>query len=220
MDIAVGGTPLRLLPQHAVHLPEHDLLLVADLHLGKAAAFRRQGLPVPENTTDDTLARLSDALALSGAMHLVVLGDLLHSAAARAPATLEAVARWRRRHAALRLTLVRGNHDLRAGDPPADWRVQVVDGPLPLAGCALALRHEPGPATDDAYVLCGHVHPAAALAGRAHQRLRLPCFHFGARCGVLPAFGAFTGMHVLPRGPQDRVYVVVDGQVRALNSVP
>jgi hypothetical protein len=33
---------------------------------------------------------------------------------------------------------------------------------------------------------------------------------------VLPAFGAFTGMHVLPRGLGDRVFVVADDAVRAL----
>ena len=48
-----------------------------------------------------------------------------------------------------------------------------------------------------AYVLAGHLHPCVVLGGRAHQRLRLPCFHFGAQVGVLPAFGAFTGMHAL-----------------------
>ena len=69
-------------------------------------------------------------------------------------------------------------------------------------------------------MLAGHVHPAAVLSGRGHDRLRLPCFHFGPAVGVLPAFGAFTGMHVLPRGPQDRVYVVAGDEVRALNSPP
>jgi hypothetical protein len=46
--------------------------------------------------------------------------------------------------------------------------------------------------------------------------LRLPCFHFGAEVGVLPAFGAFTGMHVMPRAPDDRVFVVAGDAVRAL----
>jgi predicted AAA+ superfamily ATPase len=41
--------------------------------------------------------------------------------------------------------------------------------------------------------------------GRGPGRLRLPCFHFGPAVGVLPAFGDFTGMHVMPRGPGDRV---------------
>jgi hypothetical protein len=34
--------------------------------------------------------------------------------------------------------------------------------------------------------------------------------------GVLPAFGAFTGMHVVQRQPSERVYVVAGDEVRAL----
>ena len=66
------------------------------------------------------------------------------------------------------------------------------------------------------YALAGHVHPGVVLAGRGGDRLRLPCFHFGARVGVLPAFGTFTGMHPIKRDPGDRVFVVADNAVPEL----
>ena len=200
-----GGERLALLPQRAVYLPAHRSLLVADAHLGKAVSFRRLGVPVPEATTGGTLARLDAALTATGAERVIFLGDLLHSARARASATLAAVQRWRDQHALLDLVLVRGNHDRHAGDPPADWGVRAVDEPLRLG--SLALMHHPRPVSG-AYVLAGHLHPCAVLGGRAHDRLRLPCFHFGPAVGVLPAFGEFTGMHALPRAPGDRVFVV------------
>lgn len=212
-DVEAGGTVLRLLPQRAAYLPEHRTLLVADAHIGKAVSFRRLGVPVPGGTTSETLQRLSDAVAATGARHIVFLGDLLHSARSRAAATGAAVAHWREAHAELQLTLVRGNHDSHAGDPPPEWGVRCVDEPLHLGG--LALCHHPQPVAG-AYVLAGHVHPAVVLGGRAHQRLRLPCFHLGAEVGVLPAFGAFTGMHVMARGAGERVYVVAGDEVRAL----
>jgi DNA ligase-associated metallophosphoesterase len=208
-----GGTALRPLPQRALFLPEHGMLLVADAHIGKAVSFRRLGVPVPGGTTADALQRLSDAVAASDARQVVFLGDLLHSVRSRAAATLNAFALWRAAHAQLALTLVRGNHDQHAGDPPAEWGVRCVDGPLLLGG--LALSHHPEPLAG-AYVLAGHVHPAAVLGGRAHDRLRLPCFHFGPQVGLLPAFGDFTGMHVMPRAPGDRVFVVAADGVRAL----
>ncbi|MDH4051475.1 MAG: ligase-associated DNA damage response endonuclease PdeM, partial [Rubrivivax sp.] len=149
----------------------------------------------------------------SGATHLVFLGDLLHSARARSPATWAAVQRWRDQQPGLRLTLVRGNHDRHAGDPPPAWDVHCIDEPLMLG--PFALCHHPAP-QPGAYVLAGHLHPAVRLGGRAHDRLRLPCFHFGARVGVLPAFGAFTGSHVVLPQPGDRVFVVHDDRVRAL----
>jgi DNA ligase-associated metallophosphoesterase len=215
MELMAGGTLLRLLPQRAAYLPAQQTLLVADAHLGKAVSFRRLGLPVPEATTDETLQRLAQAVAATGARQVVFLGDLLHSARSRAEATMAAVARWRERHASLALTLVRGNHDGHAGDPPADWGVTCVDGPLLVDPGGLALAHHPE-AAPGRYVVAGHLHPAAVVGGRGGDRLRLPCFHFGATVGVLPAFGAFTGMHVMPRAPGDRVFVVAGDAVRPL----
>ena len=213
LEVNAGGERLCLLPQRALFLPDHGVLLVADAHIGKAVSFRRLGVPVPAGTTDATLERLSDALALTQAHHLIFLGDLLHSTRSRAAATVAAVARWRASRRALQLTLVRGNHDRHAGDPPADWGVSCVDEPLAMGG--LALCHHPE-ARPGAYVLAGHVHPSAVVGGRAHQRLRLPCFHLGPQVGVLPAFGEFTGTHTLPRSPQDRVFVTTGETVREL----
>ena len=216
MDTQVAGLALRLLPQRAAFLPDAGLLLVADLHLGKAQAFRRLGVPVPGGTTADTLARLDETLAATSARGIVFLGDLIHSARSRAPAAWEAVTRWRERHGDVAMTLVRGNHDRHAGDPPPEWRMTCVEAPwTPLPGWPLALSHHPDP-VPGAYVLAGHVHPVAWLGGRAHDRLRLPCFHLGPQVGLLPAFGAFTGGHAVARVPGDRVFVAHDGGVAAL----
>ena len=209
----VAGERMRLLADGAAYLVEHQTLLVADAHIGKAQSFRRLGVPVPSGTTEDALRRLDAIVQSTGAKQVVFLGDLLHSAHARASATWAAVQRWRNSRPALRLALVRGNHDRHAGDPPPAWQVACVDEPMALG--PFALRHHPA-AQPGAYVLAGHLHPAVRLGGRAHDRLRLPCFHFGPDVGVLPAFGAFTGSHVLSARPGDRVFVVQGQRVRAL----
>ena len=211
--VDLAGQRLVLLPQRAAYLPEHRTLLVADAHIGKAVSFRRLGVPVPEATTAGTLARLDAALQATGARQVVFLGDLLHSVRSHAAATLAAVQAWRERHAALNLVLVRGNHDRHAGDPPAAWRVQCHDESLRLG--PWLLRHDPQP-DPGAYVLAGHVHPCALLQGRAHDRLRLPCFHFTDRVGLLPAFGEFTGMHRVEPGPVDQVFVLLADRVQPL----
>lgn len=205
--ISVGGQVLTLLPEKAAFLAESRTLLVADVHIGKAVSFRRLGVPVPRGTTTETLAALTALVTRVDARRIVFLGDFLHSAHAHAAATLGAVARWRDAHPAMELTLVRGNHDARAGDPPRHLQIDPVDEPLELEG--LALCHHPR-AHPTAYVLAGHLHPCVNLFGRARDRLRLPCFWFGARVGVLPAFGAFTGMHPIRRAPGDRVFAVAD----------
>lgn len=214
MQVEVDGSRVQLLPQRAAFLSDHGMLLVADAHVGKASSFRRWGVPVPEATTHDTLGRLDALVAATGARQVVFLGDLLHSARGRSAGTLAAFKQWRDGHPALDLTLVRGNHDDRAGDPPANWNVSCVDEPMRVGG--LALSHHPDPVAG-AYVLAGHLHPCAWVGGRAHDRLRLPCFHLGERVGVLPAFGAFTGMHPVQAAPGDRVFVTTGDELRALH---
>jgi metallophosphoesterase superfamily enzyme len=56
-------------------------------------SFRRQGVPVPQGTTTETLTQLTRLVADSGARRVVFLGDFLHSARSHAAATLAALAR-------------------------------------------------------------------------------------------------------------------------------
>ena len=67
-------------------------------------------------------------------------------------------------------------------------------------------------------MLAGHHHPCVSLGGRSFDHLRLPCFWFGDDVGVLPAFGAFTGMHPVRARASDRVFPVADGAVAAMRS--
>lgn len=210
LEIVLAGERVSLLPQRALWWPRAHTLLVADPHWGKAAAFRAGSIPVPRGTTLEGLARLDSALALTRAERIVFLGDFLHAREARAPGTLRELADWRERNARLELLLVRGNHDLRAGDPPADLRVHCTDAPV--LEPPFAFTHFPRPVAGG-YVLAGHLHPGVRLAGRGRQRARLPCFWFGARVGVLPAFGDFTGLADTRPPPGDGLFVVADGEV-------
>ena len=48
----LGDGPLQLLPERAVWRPRERALFVADLHLGKAAAFRAFGAPAPTGASE------------------------------------------------------------------------------------------------------------------------------------------------------------------------
>jgi uncharacterized protein len=209
-ECEVAGEKLVLLAERAMYWPAGKSLFVADFHLGKAASFRRAGIPLPAGTTADNVRRLDRAVEKTGARHVVFLGDFLHSAEGRAPRTLDAFESWRNTRPKVELTIVRGNHDRKAGDPPEGWSVRCVEagestGPF-------ILNHEPGPSRGG-YALSGHIHPAVRLSACGEKPLRLPCFWFGARYGVLPAFGAFTGnADVLPRRG-DQVFVIAEQEV-------
>ena len=205
LAIECAGETLWLLPEHALWWPLGRVLWIADLHLGKAATYRALGQPVPGGTTHQNLARLSALLRQYQPAQLVFLGDFLHAAQARTPSLLAALAAWRHNHPALHCTLVRGNHDNRAGDPPLSLNIQTVDEPWPMG--PFAACHHPQ-SNDSRYVIAGHLHPALTLRGPGRDQLRLPCFSFDAGCAVLPAFGEFTGGWRVERQPERALYAV------------
>lgn len=190
LPLTVAGTQLWLHADKAAYWPEEKALLIADAHFGKAAAYRALGQPVPRGTTSAMLQRLDLLIASHDCRRIIFLGDFLHAPQSHAPATLAALIEWRRRHAGINCLLIRGNHDLRAGDPPPALDMAMVNEPYllgPFALCHLPLRHPTH------HVIAGHLHPAFRLQGRGRQSLRLPCFYSDGQMTLLPAFGDFTG---------------------------
>lgn len=212
--LALAEEDVVLLPERALFLPRFRVLVVADLHWGKAAAFRAAHVPVPRGTTSSDLARLSSALDSTRASRLLVLGDLLHARAGRHEDTFRTITEWRARHPDVVVTLVRGNHDQHAGDPPAELGIECTDGPFvvgPFVGV-----HEPTVCTEG-YVLCGHLHPSVTVRGRGRQSLRLPAFVVGPERGVLPAFSSFTGGGMYTPEPGDRLYAIAGDEIVLLD---
>lgn len=219
--VILAGERVELFAQRALYWPRGQALFVADVHLGKAAAFRAGGVPLPSGTTAADLARLGRLVDGTRAERLIVLGDFLHAASGRTAALERAFATWRERHCALAITLVRGNHDTKAGDPPADWRIDVVAEPHPAA--PFLLCHEPPVGANGCesgslfgYALAGHVHPGVRIAGAGLQSARLPCFVLGESRAILPAFGRFTGLAMQPWPRSDRLIAIAGERLFAL----
>jgi DNA ligase-associated metallophosphoesterase len=212
--VCIEGEELLLLPEKAAYWTAERSLFVADVHLGKGAAFRALSVPVPAGSSECTLQRLSEIVSRTGAERVVILGDLWHAKEGRSEINLQLLKVWRQQHSACEVVLVEGNHDRRSGALPPDLGIaEVGEGEC----CApFVLRHYPEPA-DNGYVLSGHIHPAVRLTGRGRQALSLPCFWFGERVGVLPSFGDFTGFARVEPLPGDKVFVIAESRVFAAN---
>lgn len=210
LEIEVAGEQVSLLPERALFWPRRNTVFIADTHWGKAAAMRAAAIPVPGGTTGESLRRLDQVLAHTGAERLVLLGDCIHARQGRAENTLATIAHWRQSHSALDIELIRGNHDHRAGDPPPEFRIRCVDAPACEA--PFVFRHFPV-ASDAGYTLSGHLHPAIRLYGTGAQRATLPCFWFQKNVGVLPAFGPLTGAAKIKPSPGDRVCPIAGDEV-------
>lgn len=205
------------LPERALWWPAQAALICADLHAGKDEAFRRAGVPMPEGALSDDLARLSAALARVPARMLIILGDFFHARSGRGPRVLAALSEWRARHAEVEVLLVRGNHDLAAGDPPRALGIRVLRG-YSLDG--ISLQHvplHPAKCIKQPFV-AGHLHPVARLsAGR--ESVTLPCFWFRQRGLVLPAFsGLAGGFRIRPARADLTVLIGPDGKLMSGHS--
>lgn len=208
--IELCGQTIALMPERAAWWKNTDTLLVADPHFGKSATFRAGGIPVPSGTTHEALSRLRNITARTRARRIVFLGDMLHAKAGRSDDMLASLVMWREDSRDLDLTLVRGNHDRHAGDPPGELGMTCVDAPFAIG--PFAMSHHPA-VVEGAYVLAGHVHPGIRLYGAGGQRERLPCFLIGARCAIMPAFGDFTGLSDVDPREGDEVYAVAGREV-------
>lgn len=215
VEVDIAGERVMLLPERAAFWVSQRTLLVADAHIGKAAAFRASAIPVPRGTTSEALDRLTRLVARTNAARILFLGDLLHAREGRDAETLRSLVEWRAGVPAVEVALIRGNHDRGAGDPPREAGIVCFDPPVREA--PFAFTHHPS-VDETAHVIAGHLHPGALLIGPGRQFERLPCFRIGPRVSVLPAFGDFTGLGNVETDSGDRVYVIGDGAVIAIPS--
>jgi DNA ligase-associated metallophosphoesterase len=209
VQVQIGREDLTLFPNRAILWPSQKTLLVADLHIGKGAAFRAESVAVPTGSSESTLVRITNLLSETNAKRLIVLGDFWHAKQGRTEKIHQLLKDWRSRHQDTEMILVEGNHDKRSGSLPPDLEMDIVQELL-IDG--IVLKHHPEP-DDRGYVLAGHIHPAVRLVGPGRQTERLPCFWFRPQIGVMPSFGDFTGSATVYPAARDRVFVIAGQDV-------
>ena len=203
-----GEHRLELLPERAIWDPAQRLLLLADLHLGKAECFQAQGIPLPSDGDRANLERLVMLSRRHRPLEVLVLGDLIHGPQGLGPELRQQIDQLPQR-LGCQLTLVEGNHDRGS-------RLATLPAAAAQARGPLWLSHGPETPPPQLLNICGHLHPVAQLGGGA-DRLRLPCFALDRerRQLLLPAFGDLTGGHPCPPGLQR--WAIAEGQVLPLD---
>lgn len=199
-EFVLEGTKMELHPLKGAFLPDHEMLIVSDLHLGKSAHFRLNGIALPNQVNQSNHWNLSLLIGHYTPREVVFLGDLFHS---RMNADWSSFCDFMENYPQIKFTLILGNHDILGNEHYFKAGMEVYDS---LLVDKIQLTHEPTE-SGKYYNLAGHVHPCVRLRGGASQSMRLACFYFGERQGLLPAFGDFTGMHRITPVKGDRVYV-------------
>ena len=217
---AAAAADILLLPGRGAFIPASRTLLVADLHLGKAATFRRAGIPIPEGSSQGDLARLETLVRDHAVARVLILGDLLHAASGCTSEVVAEFRAFRDRVVATSIVLVLGNHDVSArrlaGELGLDACVSSLDEPplrfVHIAAAATAGDDEPE-AAGIGLVVAGHLHPRVTLRAPSGDRLADRCFHLDDDVLTLPAFGSFTGGHAVEITDSARVWLARDDAV-------
>ncbi len=223
LEIEIKAIPCWLLPDRAVFFPTIKTLLIADVHIGKAATFRSLGVPVPSGTTRLNLDRISTLITSTDATSVYILGDFFHGPMANQASIVNDLCNWRTQHSAIAITLVGGNHDAKTGPlhNVIDMAFQAAPFFLSLSNnVQFCLLHEPIPNNmpSGQFAFAGHLHPVQRIRGRVDSA-RLACFWLQEHQLILPAFGEFTGGHPVQWQPNQQVFVTDTESVHDITAV-
>ncbi len=201
---------LWLSGEKCIYWEEKKILILSDLHLGKTGHFRKEGIGVPQNLFKEDMQRLGALLQFFNPRQLLVVGDLFHSHANREHDYFE---KWRTDFPAVEITLVVGNHDILPDEFYNRTNIGIAGLQYTVDDFVFTHDAADNAKKEDSYVFSGHVHPGVRLSGAGRQSLQLPCFYFGSHYAVLPAFGKFTGTHLMQPGKNDKVFAIAQGRV-------
>jgi len=206
LEIKWHDEDFLLLPERLMLWKQQGAMLLTDPHFGKSGSFRAKGIPIPAGVHADDLLRLAAAIDYWQPSRLVILGDFFHDAASQDEETLNALRAWRAACPDLAIDLVPGNHDRRAGAPPADLRIAAQ--PQGFAIERFRFFHAPPlrPVPEPSFA--GHLHPGIKFADPTGTIVRAPCFYMTENTAILPAFGSFTGTGLVLPQPGDRVFMI------------
>ncbi|MEO7265439.1 MAG: ligase-associated DNA damage response endonuclease PdeM [Ferruginibacter sp.] len=210
----LNGNRLLLTANRTIFWEDKETLVLSDLHLGKSGHFRKAGIGVPQSVFKEDMQRLLSEIQIYNAKQLIIVGDLFHS---RENKEHEMFLRWRNDLPGVNIHLVLGNHDILKKEWYLGAGIELHENVLKLKN--LLFTHDINNCNhleDNSYCISGHIHPGISLHGLGRQSLRFPCFYFGKKYAVLPAFGRFTGTFPVKPVSGDAVFALVENKIMQL----
>jgi len=219
-----------LSPERVLFWEDRKTLIIADLHAGKTGHFRKSGIAIPQKVFREDLQRLLTQVLFFKAEELIIVGDFSHS---KSNQELDLFVRWRHDLSSLKISLVKGNHDILQDKWYDEAQIEISSWELGIGN--FLFRHDlmkkaPGignrqlaignkkkaignTQTESRYIFSGHIHPGISIRGLAKQSLHFPCFYFTDNYCVLPAFSRFTGTHSVEPQKGENVFAIVENQI-------
>lgn len=194
--------------RHCIYWEDQRLLVISDPHFGKVGHFRKSGIQVPLKAGQANLHTLLEVIQFFKPQKLLVTGDLFHSSHNK---EVDLFFQWRDYISHLPVILVKGNHDVLNKQKYLSAGIEVYEEEWCVEN--FCFTHDASAIDSDHYIFSGHIHPAVRIAGAGKQSLRLPCFYFGKKFAILPAFGKFTGSATIKPSNGDKVFAITKNEI-------
>jgi uncharacterized protein len=189
----------------ALHMPEHEALAFADVHLGYEEALNKQGILVPRFQYRDIARHVNDALKRTKPKTVIINGDLKHEFGTISSQEWAEVMRFLDELRRYDVVLVKGNHDTIIGPIATRKDVKTVDEYRLGTTLFVHGNRKPKSLKGVETIIMGHEHPCIGLTEEGRTE-KVKCFLVGGYEGrdliVLPSMNSVTeGADILRERP-------------------
>ena len=183
ISINFAGEQLTLNQYRSIFWDKEKSLILSDLHLGKTAHFRKNGIALPNGVIEKDLENLQKLIEHYEPEKIIIVGDLFH---AELNSEIEIFRKWFESFNMIKWLLVKGNHDKFSKKFGMKETDIYENENLIFSHEALDSIQKPQ--------ISGHIHPGVSLMAQNRQKLKFPCFLVSENQIILPAFSQFTGL--------------------------
>lgn len=204
--ISIQQQTFILTNQRAAFWPGQKALILSDLHIGKTAHFRKNGIALSDQVMKKDLDRLSQLITHFRPEKFIVVGDLLH---AGDNSDVDQFCAWKEQYPEVCFYLVEGNHDRISRSLEQKLCLEFKQNSLDLDDFTFLHDFKKG---HPKFQITGHIHPGIVLNSRV-RRFRLPCFALTPHQLLLPAFSEFTGLDTVNTPKKGTFFVFTDSEI-------
>lgn len=174
--------------ERVIYWQKNEALILSDLHIGKAAHFRRNGIPLPIQIHQEDINRLERLINYFEPKRVIIVRDMLH---ANDNIEVQDFKLFIQMQKDVDFILIKGNHDRMTNQNLLNMGLSSVALSYKLE--SFVFLHEPLQNSDLPQIV-GHIHPGLSLMLPTKRFIRLPAFIITPKLIVLPAFSNFTGL--------------------------
>lgn len=205
-SIQVRRQNFILTNQRALFWKEEKALILSDLHIGKTAHFRKNGIALANQIMKNDLERLSILIEYFRPEKFIVVGDLLH---AGDNSDVDEFCTWRNRYNELQFHLIEGNHDKISKKLESKLCLNFKSESLEIHDFLLIHDFEK---KQEKFQITGHIHPGFVINSPV-KKIKLPCFVVTENQILLPAFSEFTGLDTKNLPKKGRFFVFTNAEI-------